>query len=587
MARVTESLCFWMMISVLVFSLVLAQDGHRFVLYDFRNADLYVDEMASTEDGRLRLTDSTTRATGHAFHQKPVHFRNISSSFSTEFVFAIIPKQSDSYGQGMAFVVSPTIDLRYGASGSYLGIFNKTSDNQTENHILAVEFDTNPSSEAVEETDNHVGININSIVSVKSANARYYDDTTRRNITLLLASKQRIHVWIDYDAEKRLLVVTIAPLNTAKPSSPLLSLPIDLSKIFKEQMYFGFSDSTGVIRNHQYILGWALAIGEKAQSLDISKILDLPQPAPSSPALTKGQVITISIISVLVFLMLPSGILYHYFRKKYAEVFEQWEQQYSPQRFSFRTLYKATNGFKGDRVIGAGGFGKVYKGDLSDGTQVAVKKVSHGSQQGLQEYISEIATMTRLGHMNLVQLRGYCRRKGELILVYEHMPNGNLSEYLLKDDGLSWLQRLHIIKGVASALCYLHEGWGQVVLHRDIKASNVLLDVNLNAKLGDFGLARFHDRGMALENTRVVGTTGYMALELMTIGVATTWTDVYAFGALMLEVICGRKPVDPNRPGEQKILVNWVESMDVKELYLHTGLKGSGSYTKWMSSQPF
>lgn len=178
--------------------------------------------------------------------------------------------------------------------------------------------------------------------------------------------------------------------------------------------------------------------------------------------------------------------------------------------------------------------------------------------------------MTRLGHMNLVQLRGYCRRKGELILVYEHMPNGNLSEYLLKGDGLSWLQRLHIIKGVASALCYLHEGWGQVVLHRDIKASNVLLDANLNAKLGDFGLARFHDRGMALETTRVVGTTGYMAPELMTMGVATTWTDVYAFGALMLEVICGRKPVDPNRPGEQKILVNWVASCGRRSALMDT-----------------
>ena len=268
--------------------------------------------------------------------------------------------------------------------------------------------------------------------------------------------------------------------------------------------------------------------------------------------------------------MIPSGILYLYFRKKYAEVFEQWEQQYSPQRFSFRTLYKATNGFKWDRVIGAGGFGKVYRGDLPDGTQVAVKKVSHGSQQGLQEYISEIATMTRLGHMNLVQLRGYCRRKGELILVYEHMPNGNLSEYLLKGDGLSWLQQLHIIKGVASALCYLHEGWGQILLHRDIKASNVLLDANLNAKLGDFGLARFHDRGMALETTRVVGTTGYMAPEVMTMGVATTWTDVYAFGALMLEVVCGRKPVDPSRPSEQKILVKWVASCGRRSALMDT-----------------
>ncbi|KAL1195057.1 putative L-type lectin-domain containing receptor kinase II.1 [Cardamine amara subsp. amara] len=107
---------------------------------------------------------------------------------------------------------------------------------------------------------------------------------------------------------------------------------------------------------------------------------------------------------------------------------------------------------------------------------------------------------------------------------------------------------------------YLHEGWGQVVLHRDIKACNVLLDANLNAKLGDFGLARFHDRGMALEVTRVVGTLGYIAPELMIVGLATTLSDIYAFGVFVLEVICGRKPVEPNIPHEQKILVDWVSS---------------------------
>lgn len=522
--------------------------------YDFRKADLYVDGMATIEDGRLKLTNSSKRATGHAFNKTPINFTNTSFSFSTEFVFAIIPEESTSYGQGMAFVVSPSIDLRYGAATSYLGIFNRTNDNKTENHILAVELDTNASPEALEESDNHVGIDINSIVSVYSVDASYFDDTEGLRKSLVLASKQRIHIWIEYDGEQRLLNVTLAPLETPKPSLPLLSRSIDLSKIFKEQMYFGFSGSTGTIRSHQYILGWALAIGGKSQSLDISKVLDLPRPPPNHIPLILAST------AIIAFLIIVGGIAYLYHQKRYAEVFEQWEQQYSPQRFSFKTLYKATKGFKENRVLGAGGFGKVYRGNLLDGTQIAVKRVSHGAEQGMQEYVSEIATMGRLGHRNLVQLRGYCRRRGELLLVYEYMPNGSLSDYLFHGNNLSWSQRVHIIKGVASALHYLHEGSEQVVLHRDIKASNILLDSNLNGKVGDFGLARVHDRGEILQPTRVVGTLGYMAPEVSTLGVANELTDVYSFGALVLEVVSGRRPLDPERSPEQRILVEWVAS---------------------------
>ncbi|KFK34005.1 hypothetical protein AALP_AA5G089400 [Arabis alpina] len=438
----------------------------------------------------------------------------------------------------MAFLVSPTIDLRSGAAASYLGVFNKTNDNRTDNHILAVEIDTHDNPEALDSSDNHVGIDINSIVSIQYENASYFDDTVKMNSSMLLASKQRIHIWIEYDGEQRLLNVTLAPIGTRKPSLPLLSRFIDLSKVFKEQMYLGFSGSTSAITSHQYILGWALAIGGKAQSLDISKVLDLPQPPPyqtppSSPALSHLQVILISTISPVTLVMILGGILYPYFKKQYAEVFEQWEQEYSPQRFFFKTLFKATKGFKENRVIGVGGFGKVYRGDLRDGTQIAVKRVSHGSEQGIREYVSEIATMGRLGHRNVVQLLGYCRRKGELLLVYEFMPNGSVSGYLL-------------------------QGWRQVVLHRDIKGGNVLLDADLNGKLGDFGLARFHDRGMALEVRHVEGTAGFMAPELSSEGLATTNTDVYAFGAFLLEVICGKKPFDPHRPREQVMLIEWV-----------------------------
>ncbi|KAG7589214.1 Concanavalin A-like lectin/glucanase domain superfamily [Arabidopsis suecica] len=554
MAGAMELLSFLIIASFHVILMALAQDGNQFVHYDFRKADLYIDGVATIEDGRLKLTNSSKRATGHAFHKTPVNFRNTSFSFTTEFVFAIIPDESTSYGQGMAFVIAPSVDLRYGAATSYLGIFNRTNDNKTENHIFAVELDTNASSEALEESDNHVGIDINSIISVYSVDASYFDDTKGLRKSLVLASKQRIRIWIEYDGEQRLLNVTLAPLETPKPSLPLLSRSIDLSKIFKEQMFFGFSGSTGTIKSHQYILGWALSIGGKAQSLDISKVLDLPRPPPNHMPVILASAATIA------FLIIAGGIAFFYHQKRFAEVFEQWEQKYSPQRFSFRTLYKATKGFKENRVLGAGGFGKVYKGDLPDGTQIAVKRVSHGAKQGMQEYVSEIATMSRLGHMNLVQLRGYCRRKGELLLVYEYMPNGSLSDYLFHGNNLSWSQRVHIITGVASALRYLHDDTEKVVLHRDIKASNILLDSNLNGKLGDFGLARVHDHGEILQPTRVVGTIGYMAPEVTTLGVTNKLTDVYAFGALILEVVCGRRPIDLERSLEQRILIEWVAS---------------------------
>ncbi|KAG2299821.1 hypothetical protein Bca52824_036293 [Brassica carinata] len=567
MAGVIRSLSFWILICVQVFPLVLAQDGNQFVHYNFSTADLHRDGMATIDDGRLHLTNNTNKSTGHAFHKIPMNFTRSSSSsslsFSTEFVFAMLPLQGD--GQGLAFVVSPSVDLRYsGAATSYLGLFNRTNDNKTENHILAVELDTNPSSEAIEDSYNHVGIDINSIVSVESANASYFSETDSKNISLPLASG------------KKLLNVTLAPVPTKptspllsrsiKPSVPLLSKSINVSEIFNETMFVGFSGSTGTVKSDQYILAWSFKKGGQAESLDISKVLDPPnRPPPHSGSNDSNKkLILVATVPSISFLMMLGGILYLLYRRwKYGEVVEQWEQEYIPQRYSFKNLYKATKGFKENHLLGAGGFGKVYKGILPSGAQIAVKRVYHDAEQGMKQYVAEIASMGRLRHKNLVQLLGYCRRKGELLLVYEYMPNGSLDNYLFNQNklqNLTWSQRLNIIKGVASALLYLHEDWEQVVLHRDIKASNILLDNDLNGRLGDFGFARFHDRGENLQATRVVGTIGYMAPELTAMGVTTTWTDVYAFGAFILEVVCGRRPVDPERPLEQMILLKWVAS---------------------------
>jgi len=206
----------------------------------------------------------------------------------------------------------------------------------------------------------------------------------------------------------------------------------------------------------------------------------------------------------------------------------------------------------------------VYKGVLSaSGQEIAVKMVSHGSRQGVREFVAEVVSIGRLRHRNLVQLLGYCRREGELLLVYDYMENGSLDRYLHDQHAptLSWHERYRIIRGVATGLLYLHEDWEQVVIHRDVKPSNVLLDAGMNARLGDFGLARLYDHGTVPQSTRVVGTIGYLAPELMRMGKVTPSTDVFAFGVFLLEVACAQRPIGPNSGGgggDRVALVDWV-----------------------------
>lgn len=253
---------------------------------------------------------------------------------------------------------------------------------------------------------------------------------------------------------------------------------------------------------------------------------------------------------------------------RYAEVLEDWEAEFGPHRFSYKDLFCATQGFKDQHLLGVGGFGRVYKGLLPvSKMEIAVKRVSHDSKQGMKEFVAEVVSIGRLQHRNLVQLLGYCRRKGELFLVYEYMPNGSLDKYLFCYHGdvddqsvvaLTWAQRFQIIKGIASGLYYLHEEWEKVIIHRDIKASNVLLDSQMNGRLGDFGLSRLYDHGVDPQTTHVVGTLGYLAPELARTGKASPLTDVYAFGVFVLEVTCGRRPIKQSAEDNELMLVDWV-----------------------------
>ncbi|KMT07383.1 hypothetical protein BVRB_6g150090 [Beta vulgaris subsp. vulgaris] len=540
-----------------------AQDSKQFIYHGFHDAKLHLDGAATVHsNGLLQLTNYTKQLTAHAFRPLPLNFSSSSSSlsFSTSYVFAIYPDIPAITGHGIVFVLSPSMDFHHGVPGKFFGLFNSSSDFKPSDHIFAVELDTIQDYEFLDIDSNHAGININSLISNVSASAAYFSDTEKVTKNLSLVSAKPMQIWIDYNHNNLSVNVTMSPLGLPKPSRPLLFLHVNLSEVVSDTMYVGFASSTGSVASSHYLLGWSFSQGGKeAQRFDLSKLPRLPRYGSQSRKLNVGSIILLVVISVI---LVTIGLVYYVIRrKKYEEVMEDWEQEYLLQRYSYEVLYRATKGFKDKELLGAGGFGKVYKGMLrSPKLEVAVKKVSHGSGQGMREFLAEVACMGRLRHRNLVQLLGYCRRKGELLLVYDYMPNGSLDKYLYEDEKpkLSWNARFRIIRGVACALVYLHEEWEQVVVHRDVKASNVLLDTDMNARLGDFGLARLYDHGTNPQTTHVVGTVGYLAPELTRKGKATTSTDVFSFGVFVLEVACGRSPISLQGSNGKMYLVDWV-----------------------------
>ncbi|KAI3956113.1 hypothetical protein MKW98_027427 [Papaver atlanticum] len=543
---------------IVIFFLFLLQidiSKADFVYHGLENAYLTLDGAAQVADnGLLSLTNQNNRyEIGHAFFSDPVQFKNNvmstssdSVSFSTSFVFAIV-SDNDISGQGLAFVIAPSRGLPGALADQYLGLFNDSNNGNPANHVFAVELDTIRNIE-YDMDNNHVGIDINGLKSVQAKFAKYYTDKNGGYKNLSLTSGKAMQVWVKYDGSQKQLDVTIAPVKVRKPDVPLLSLSQDLSAIFLDSMYVGFSSSTQTVETFHYILGWSFKINGEAQELDISSLPELPEPKEKAMML---YIVSI-IMPIFVFITASLGIFFFLKNRKFTELVEDWEEIYGTHRFSFKDLYRATNGFGEKEIIGKGDFSEVYRGVLpTSRKEVAVKKIAHDSRYRMQQFIAEIVSIGQLRHRNLVQLYGYCRRKGELLLVYEFLPCGSLEKLIFPSNSsasratLNWCQRFKIIKGVTSGLVYLHEEWDKVVIHRDVKAGNVFLDADMNPRLGDFGLAMLFDHGsIDTLTSKIAGTPGYIAPEMNKSGLASTRTDVYAFGVFLLEVACGKRPVE-------------------------------------------
>ncbi|XP_042484582.1 L-type lectin-domain containing receptor kinase IX.1-like [Macadamia integrifolia] len=488
------------------------------------------------------------------------------TDFTTHFSFVINPDKVNATeyhsGDGLAFFLSDPRNsaISDSTAGGGLGLFNSSpTTNLSTNSIIAVEFDTwkNP----WDSNGNHIGININSIKAVK---------TVMLNNTSIKDGR-KARVLVTYNSSLHLLSVfqTFNSNTEFSEISPCLSHTIDLRDYLPERVTVGFSAATGNATELHQIFSWDFCSSLDMGKRDLTKIL-----------------VPFAISSIVVGLGLVLGLVLYLMRRKKKEskaddddnddddgevvlnvsMDDEFEKETGPRRFSYVELAHATNNFDVEGKLGEGGFGGVYKGFLRDlNLDVAVKRISKGSKQGIKEYVSEVKIISQLRHKNLVQLVGWCHQRKELLLVYEFMPNGTLDSHLFGNrsaGSMTWKLRHKIALDLAYALLYLHEEWEQCVIHRDVKSSNVILDSNFNAKLGDFGLARFVEHGKGSQTTVLAGTLGYMAPECVMSGKSSKESDVYSFGIVVLEIACGRRSIEMNstdhdHPAEVR-LVEWV-----------------------------
>ncbi|KAA8536366.1 hypothetical protein F0562_028844 [Nyssa sinensis] len=422
------------------------------------------------------------------------------AEFTTNFSFVIDSLNKSLYADGMAFFLAPDSFEFSNEGGGGLGLAssdpNKTSSNSS-NPFVAVEFDTYQNRR--DQPGDHVG-----------------------NIT----------------------------------SQQTLCHAVNLTDTLPEWVTFGFTAATGTDFEIHSIRSWSFSTN-----------LRLGRPGrnrANRTGMLVGLVVGAGVLAG------GLGLLWFLSWKKRERVGKrndsefnlsyEFENEAGPKKFSYTELTVATKNFAEEEKLGEGGFGEVYRGFLKDlNSYVAVKRVSKGSKQGIKEYAAEVKIISRLRHRNLVQLMGWCHEERQLLLVYEFMPNDSLYSHLFKENSLlTWVMRYNIARGLASALLYLHEEWEQCVLHRDIKSSNIMLDANFNAKLGDFGLARLVDHGKGSQTTIVAGTRGYMDPKYLMTDKASKESDVYSFGIVALEIACGMEPIK-FLPGEGQIrMVDWV-----------------------------
>lgn len=549
-----------------------SDDSCSTTLTCLNGAHIYEGDVNGTYAGRLTLINDLSalkqQSNGVLLYKNPIRMLDPTAkqaaSFNTSWVTDLVMEYWDPNntaltrrGDGMTFVMTAdNSNSTVGTPAKCLGIYDGSG--RRNSRSIVVEFDTyqNADPPMKDISDNHVSLEFMNITFVDAQNASDAED-------IELWEEKTLYTWVEYSGVTQLLEVRISRSN-ARPVIPVLSYQIDLFDVADEFMYVGFSSGNGDAYSSYYIGNWTF------ESYGIKAAVVPSKRSSSSVGVTVGASVGAFFVMLLAAVVLLGVRKWRRYKASQLgsnsfkeDPMLQLQLSGMPESFSYKQLSVATRAFSEESKLGQGGFGSVYRGVLpTSGLSVAVKRISADSKQGGREFLAEVSIISQLRHRNLIQLVGWCRDRGKYLLVYELMPNGSLDKALFRLEGqpsaLSWKQRFNIVTGTAAALDYLHQGWKQQVIHRDVKASNIMLDDEWNAKLGDFGLARLVDHHGPSATTLVAGTYGYIAPEAAFSGRYTDKTDVFAFGAVILEVACGRKAYSGILPPDETILVDWV-----------------------------
>ncbi|XP_057726391.1 L-type lectin-domain containing receptor kinase VIII.2-like [Arachis stenosperma] len=475
------------------------------------------------------------------------------ASFETTFAFQLnnstSSDESSNGGSGLTFIIVPD-EFTVGRSGPWLAMLNDVCENDYK--AVAVEFDTRKNPEFRDPNDNHIGINLGTIVSTKTINA------SDAGVSLKDGSVHR--AWIKYDGQQRRMDIHLGLAEQfVYPSKPIFSESINLTPYLNEYMFVGFSASTGNHTQIHNILSWNFTSTSQAflrlpsSETCQGQILLQNSTGAAEEATTKSskdepsKSFLIFVAAVAIVLVVLIGF---YFVSKHRRNAAKSKSPMDveihrprppnkPRRFTFSELSSATRSYSEIELLGNDSRGVYYRGKLSNGTQVAVKRFSeqflgtHGSDK--KRLLKEIKTISAVRHPNLLPLRGWCQDNHQVMVVYDFVPNGSLDKWLFGAGVLPWTRRFKVIKDVADGLSFLH---GKQLAHKNLKCSSVFLDVSFRAVLGDFGFVL-----MGAESKQFEAQVCHGA-------------DVFEFGVLVLEVIAGRKrnESDEGKPEEKNLL---------------------------------
>lgn len=490
---------------------------------------------------------------GRAIYASPVRLLDPATqtpaSFTTTFSFQIITNPtttndstSSRGGSGLTFIAVPD-ELTVGRAGRWLGMMNDACEEDYK--AFAVEFDTRLSPEVGDPNDNHVGINLGSIVSAETI------DASHAGISFNDGSVHR--AWISYDGPQRRIDIRIGSDGGEFPSKPLFAGPLDLSNYLNEYMFVGFSASTGSLAQVHKILSWNFSSHTIAR-------LNLPRSDACEEKLSIGSLeaqITrrkppssfLVFISVVVLCLVI--LLNFYCNSKRSPSFsstslpdkkQRPRPPNKPRRFPISELSSVTRCFSESEELGSDSRGIFYRGSMPNGSQVAVKRFSsrflNSTGTDRRRVLKEIGELSRVRHPNLASIRGWCCDKREAIVVYEYMHNGSLDKWLFSRGVLSWTRRVKVLRDVGEGLRFLHE---KKLAHKNLKTSSVLLDVSFRTVLGDFGFG----------SNWVDPALGQKA-------------DVYEFGMLAMEIVAGRRRTDSSMGKEEVELLDFAWRMREK-----------------------